>query len=688
MMRFQQLMRKSNAVLKKKMYKSGKNWIVKYTLSLAGGLALFGVSQSTVVKAEVLNGTTQIEVQDSEQTTDTSVTDGSSQVAKDQSVTPVTKDNIESNPQTKMDQEEPQPYLKDSGSDKQSISSADIPVQKEEQSGSQGNDSQGQTEQKEQVVTNQDAEPTEGMVAGIHWRVENLPKPDGTAAFNKALILEPGQMDEIDGDPWGSVGNYLRNNITLINIDTTKFDFGDETARLRTGKSISGLFKNFVKLERINDFNYIDADNLENLSNLFQGCKNFKYADLSDFAPKNAKDVSSMFEGDSALENIDISGLSFKNIDNVTDMFKGVSNLEALTLPSDAKLRGTGLTLGQRDDINQDIGNLGWFAYRKGIDNDTSSMVKDTPDLISLYEAGNVEKIFTWKNYTPLAITIIGQDTNGKQLGTSTVYVPIDHAPTQSSISNFFKNFERFNSNDSFISNDSISDSGSRVYVNNKDGVSTLSEGSGTDSQGNKFMPISKELLQGKSFEDFLNEQKVTFSQNGVEPYDSGVKAYVYAIYKAKDVLDSSSGSSSSGNSSVNKDIEGIEETIATYAEKPDVQLYDDNGSSITDRKLAPNSDWFTDELMQLNKDKFYRVATNQWAKADDVYLYYPNESKVRVNSGSIARLVTDEGKAVTDRALQPLSNWYTDKYIYINDVKYYRVATNEFVSANDVTEY
>ncbi|WP_338233166.1 KxYKxGKxW signal peptide domain-containing protein [Companilactobacillus muriivasis] len=51
-MRFQQLKRYSNVILKKKMYKSGRNWIVKSTLSLASGLALFGVSQLTTVQAD------------------------------------------------------------------------------------------------------------------------------------------------------------------------------------------------------------------------------------------------------------------------------------------------------------------------------------------------------------------------------------------------------------------------------------------------------------------------------------------------------------------------------------------------------------------------------------------------------------------------------------------------------------
>jgi len=89
-----------------------------------------------------------------------------------------------------------------------------------------------------------------------------------------------------------------------------------------------------------------------------------------------------------------------------------------------------------------------------------------------------------------------------------------------------------------------------------------------------------------------------------------------------------------------------------------------------------------------LNGDKYYRVATNQWAKADDVYIYHGHAANVLVNADSIASLVTASGKPVTDRALQANSGWYTDRYIYINNDKYYRVATNEFVSADKVQEY
>ena len=51
-MRFLQLKRNSNVILRKKVYKSGKSWAIKSTLSLMGGLALLSFSQGNVIKAD------------------------------------------------------------------------------------------------------------------------------------------------------------------------------------------------------------------------------------------------------------------------------------------------------------------------------------------------------------------------------------------------------------------------------------------------------------------------------------------------------------------------------------------------------------------------------------------------------------------------------------------------------------
>ena len=210
---------------------------------------------------------------------------------------------------------------------------------------------------------------------------------------------------------------------------------------------------------------------------------------------------------------------------------------------------------------------------------------------------------------------------------------------------------------------------------------------------------ISDSLINGMSVGDsnsllFYGRAFITELANELLPqqpeyidFMSGYKYVTTLIYKPEPG-DAPVIQNNGGSSEANRTVEGIEGTLGTYNDRPEVQLYDDEGSQLTDRKLAISSDWFTDETMTLNNDKYYRVATNQWAKADDVYIYYNHDSNVLVNTGSVADLVTADGKNVTDRALQANSGWYTDRYIYINNSKYYRVATNEFVSADKVREY
>ncbi|MQS75336.1 CAP domain-containing protein [Companilactobacillus halodurans] len=56
------------------------------------------------------------------------------------------------------------------------------------------------------------------------------------------------------------------------------------------------------------------------------------------------------------------------------------------------------------------------------------------------------------------------------------------------------------------------------------------------------------------------------------------------------------------------------------------------------------------------------------------------------VNSGTTARLYTNQGKLITNRALSPNSPWAVGEIITINGAKYYQVATNEYLKASDST--
>jgi len=145
--------------------------------------------------------------------------------------------------------------------------------------------------------------------------------------------------------------------------------------------------------------------------------------------------------------------------------------------------------------------------------------------------------------------------------------------------------------------------------------------------------------------------------------------------------------SGGSGGSHNTGDTTPIEETISTHPDSSEINIYDDNGHT-TGQTVASNTEFNTDKKLQLNGKTYYRIADNQWISADDVYLYYSNPLDLKTYSDSAKSLVNSTNKDVSDRMLKGDSDWFTDRYTYINDQKYYRVASNEWVNADDVFEY
>jgi len=127
-----------------------------------------------------------------------------------------------------------------------------------------------------------------------------------------------------------------------------------------------------------------------------------------------------------------------------------------------------------------------------------------------------------------------------------------------------------------------------------------------------------------------------------------------------------------------------VKQTISTATKM--VNIYDEKGKLITNRILDKDSAWFSDQEYTLDGTQYYRVSTGEYVKASDVYVYTAQDNVVHVQPNSIVYLVDSQGKKITDRALGPSSAWFTDRYTMINGQKYYRVATNEFVSATKIS--
>ncbi|WP_125711539.1 BspA family leucine-rich repeat surface protein [Companilactobacillus kedongensis] len=151
-------------------------------------------------------------------------------------------------------------------------------------------------------------------------------------------------------------------------------------------------------------------------------------------------------------------------------------------------------------------------------------------------------------------------------------------------------------------------------------------------------------------------------------------------------VPNTNNNNGNSGNGTVDRAVQDIDQTSATFSDRPAVQLYDFDGNVIANRKLGVNTDWYNDQEMTLNGQKYYRVSTDEWVKANDVYVYVASLSRVRTYQGGAVQM--KNAHVNNARGLAPASDWKTDRYAIFNGQKYYRVSTNEFVPVNKVYKY
>lgn len=126
---------------------------------------------------------------------------------------------------------------------------------------------------------------------------------------------------------------------------------------------------------------------------------------------------------------------------------------------------------------------------------------------------------------------------------------------------------------------------------------------------------------------------------------------------------------------------------------KKDVTLFDIKDGKVTavkNKQLSKHSDWRSDQTIKIDGIKYYRVATNEWVKASDVYRYEAIQGVVDTKNAEITYLVESDTTDVKNRGLAAKTSWKYDRIAYLGDkeTKHYRVATKEFVHEQDVTAH
>jgi hypothetical protein len=136
-------------------------------------------------------------------------------------------------------------------------------------------------------------------------------------------------------------------------------------------------------------------------------------------------------------------------------------------------------------------------------------------------------------------------------------------------------------------------------------------------------------------------------------------------------------------NPGIGKSEQDYKVVVSTHSITDPVPVFDKTGKQ-SNRMLSAKSDWAVDKKMVLNGETYFRVSSNEWVKAAHVY-EYQSINRVIETQDKISKLYDSKGKLSVSRSLGPNSRWLTDKSTMINGQKYYRVSTNEWLSANDV---
>ncbi|KRK64880.1 hypothetical protein FC72_GL001935 [Companilactobacillus tucceti DSM 20183] len=421
-----------------------------------------------------------------------------------------------------------------------------------------------------------------------------------------------------------SLENYFNNLSNLKNVDVSKLDVSNTVFF----NSMFSLTSNLESLD-ISNWNLAKADEFTDFVS-YSGVKTVNFSNIK----FNGRELLHVFLNDSNLTDINFSGASLNPSKSVSGMFNDDYSLRSLDLTSFVDLSKIPLVY-----LNGMLGGLNFLTSLKVKDN---TILKNTylPDVDSSKYTG-------WTDGTHLFNTdelegVYDKNTStDPDARTSTTWTLTDKPKVDYTINYYDNSTKKLLGT---VSGSGVEDG--KVYLKpDYPGYNT----SVTD--GSKYI----DLTSTNTTHDFY--LKPISSNNG-------------------------SNSNSSGNtvSTTSKN-----QKVATTTKI--VKLYNDEGKLITNRALGINTAWKSDVVYKSNGITYYRVSSDEYVKAKDVYVYTDKVAKIKVNDDKNGDLVDYLGGDL-DRKLKSGSTWKTDRIALINGKEYYRVSTDEFVPVSEVTEY
>ena len=137
-------------------------------------------------------------------------------------------------------------------------------------------------------------------------------KPEGAYGLNEGRNLPD----------WNNLGT---------NVKKVVFDASFASAR---PTNCYGWFKDFTNLTTIEGFEYLNTENVTNMTGVFNGCSALTSLDLTNFNTAKVTDMKLLFANCSALESLNLSMFNTENVTSMPSMFNGATNLKTLNVSS------------------------------------------------------------------------------------------------------------------------------------------------------------------------------------------------------------------------------------------------------------------------------------------------------------------------------------------------------------------
>lgn len=553
---------------------------------------------------------------------------------------------------------------------------------------------------------------------------------------NGVLHIEGGHVTA-DGSPFGmAIADEYVPLITTISFDDITVANSNASSFFKLFENVttiehlenfdtsnvtdmSGMFYGLTKLKQA-DLGELDTSNVENMSNMFKNTA-FENFSLANWDVRNVSNVSGMFDG-TPVKSIDISGWQVDSLKNMGNLFSNLSNLTSVKMFKDFKDVNTtsclfmGTPIENIDTSDWNMSNVTNMSYMfammpnlSTVDASNWQLAEDANMAMIFSQDSSLKKLDLSKftgdkdNFLGgLALNGLTQVTIAKKTDLSSSYlrvkdlenepvvyegywvkvIPSEYSeliPTSEFV--LQKNEGTFN----YVNPEDITTSAT-IKSNKGDIVVDNINVSAADFNSEIEIPVpdsekaDKQTVKGKLVAQTDMNENTTYKIEVIDPDGEGKVTYEDGDSNSPH---NNSNNSFGSNSSSKPDTIEVKRLVATHPDGDSITLYTKDMQKISNRALAPGSDWFSDQEITRNGEKYYRVAENEWVKASDVYAY--EDQRLIIKTNKVQQLVNSKENQVTNRALSENTSWQVDRLAKINDKNYYRVATNEFVLVDDI---